>query len=106
VYTNPHSLAPLHVALHPTQLYAAASGFAIFVVLLLLQSKKKFEGQVLLWFLILHSTARLAIERFRGDDRGLLLSDSMATTQLTATAILLASVITLFVVKAKRSKKA
>ena len=106
VFTNPHSLAPLNVALHPTQLYSAASGFAIFIVLLLLHSKKKFEGQVLLWFLILHSTARLAIERFRGDERGVLLSGNMTTTQLAATVILMAAVITLFFVKAKRSEQA
>jgi phosphatidylglycerol:prolipoprotein diacylglycerol transferase len=105
VFTHPHSLAPLHVAMHPTQLYSAASGFAIFVVLLLLHAKKKFDGQVLLWFLILHSTARLAVERFRGDDRGVLFNGNMTTTQLAATIILVVAVITLFIVRAKRSEQ-
>ena len=103
VFNNPYSMAPLHISLHPTQLYSAASGFLIFVVLLLLHSKKKFEGQVFLWFLILHSTARLAIERFRGDARGILLAGTMTFTQSAAILILMTAVITLFFIKAKRS---
>jgi len=102
-FSNPNSLArPLHVPLHPTQLYSSISGVVIFMVLLLLYSKKKFEGQVFLWFLIMHSTARLAIEHFRGDDRGILLSSNMSMTQLVATLILIAAVGILFVVKSKK----
>jgi phosphatidylglycerol:prolipoprotein diacylglycerol transferase len=101
-FTNPHSLAhPLNVFLHPTQIYSSISGFIIFVIVLLLHSKKRFEGQVFLWFLILHSTARLAIERFRGDDRGMLLSSNMSMTQLITSLILIASVVTLMVLRPK-----
>lgn len=48
VFTNPNSLAPLNIPLHPTQLYSSISGFIIFLILFLLHSKKKFEGQVVL----------------------------------------------------------
>lgn len=92
VFTNPQSLGPLNVPLHPTQWYASLMGFLIFVVLLLLNSKKKFEGQVFIWFLILHSTARLLIERFRGDERGMIPGTEMSVTQLVATLLLLAAV--------------
>lgn len=103
VFTNPKSLAtPLKVPLHPTQIYSSLSGFVIFLVVLLLYTKKKFEGQVFLWFLIMHSTARLAIERFRGDDRGILLGSNMSMTQLLAILILITSVGILLVVKSKR----
>jgi phosphatidylglycerol:prolipoprotein diacylglycerol transferase len=103
VFTHPHSLAhPLNVSLHPAQIYSSISGFIIFLVLLLLYTKKKFEGQVFLWFLILHSTARLAIEGFRGDDRGLLLGSNMSMTQLVAILILITSVAILIVVKSKK----
>lgn len=105
VFTNPHSLArPLNVPLHPTQVYDSISGFIIFLVLLLLYSKKKFEGQIFLWLLIMHSTARLAIERFRGDDRGILLGSNMSVTQLIATLILITSVGILLVVKARKKE--
>jgi len=103
VFTHPKSLAtPLNVPLHPTQIYSSLSGFVIFLVVMLLYTKKKFEGQVFLWFLIMHSTARLAIERFRGDDRGILLGSNMSVTQLLAVLVLITAVGILLVVKSKR----
>jgi len=103
VFTHSHSLArPLNVPLHPTQIYSSLSGFIIFFVVLVLYSKKKFEGQVFLWLMIMHSTARLAIERFRGDDRGILLGSNMSMTQLVAILILITSAGILFVVKSKK----
>jgi phosphatidylglycerol:prolipoprotein diacylglycerol transferase len=106
VFTNPNALAPLNIPLHPTQLYHALSGFIIFGVLLFVYAKRKFVGQVFLWYLILHSTARLLIERFRGDERGLLPGTTMTLTQLIATLVLLASVIALFVMKSRKERKA
>ena len=105
VFTHPHSLAPRNVALHPTQIYSSISGFIIFIILLLIYSKRKFEGQVLLWFLILHSTARLAIERFRGDDRGMLFGGTVSVTQLVTILVLFGSVIILLVVKSRKAGK-
>jgi len=105
VFTHPHSLAPTNISLHPTQIYSSLSGFAIFVVLILLHSRKKFGGQVVLWFLILHSTSRLAIERFRGDYRGMIPGTEMTTTQFVATLILIASVVTLIILKPKKSRQ-
>jgi len=102
VFKHSHSLAPLNVPLHPTQIYASISGFIIFGVLILLYSRKKFQGQVFLWFLILHSTARLAVERFRGDDRGMLMGTNMSMTQFIATLILVGAVATLIVLKSRR----
>jgi phosphatidylglycerol:prolipoprotein diacylglycerol transferase len=104
VFTHPDSLAPPNIPLHPTQVYAAICGFMVFLVLLWLYSRKKFEGQVFLWFLILHSTARLFVERFRGDDRGVLLNSSMSITQFSTVLILIAAVVTLLVLKGKASR--
>jgi phosphatidylglycerol:prolipoprotein diacylglycerol transferase len=104
VFTHPNSLAPLNIPLHPTQLYSSLSGFIIFGVLFYLHAKKQFEGQLLLWFLILHSTARLFIERFRGDERGLIFGSDMTVTQLFALVILFSAVITLFVRKPKEGE--
>ena len=76
----------------------------IFIILLILHSKKKFEGQVFLWFLILHSTARLFLERFRGDPRGMILTDNLTMTQFIAIIILIAAVTALFIFKPKEKK--
>ena len=104
-FTNPHSLAPLNIPLHPTQLYSAITGFIIFGILMLLYKKRTFNGQVFLWFLILHSTARLFVERFRGDERGIFLNSNMTTTQLVAMLILMASVISLMILKRKNDQR-
>jgi len=105
VFTDPQSLAPQHIQLHPTQVYSSISGLVIFLVLFTLNSRKKFKGQVLLWFLILHSTARLLIERFRGDDRGIMLGGSMTVTQLVSMLILIGAVATLITIKSRADKK-
>ncbi len=105
VFTNPNSLAPLNIPLQPTQIYSSISGFAIFGILLVLQSKRRFDGQVFLWFLIMHSTARLFIERLRGDDRGVLLGGDMTVTQLTTLLILFSAIIALIILKKKSAAR-
>ena len=52
---------------HPTQLYESALNFAIFLFLLRLLKRKRFDGQVLAADAILNSAARFVIEYFRGD---------------------------------------
>ena len=103
-FTHPQSLAPLNTPLHPTQLYSAFSGFIIFAVLMFLNAKKQFQGQVFIWFLILHSTARLFMERFRSDERGLIAGTEMSMTQLLTLLVLLGAVVALFILKSKREK--
>jgi len=105
VFTDPQSLAPLNVPLHPTQLYHALGALVIFVILMLLHSRKQFDGQLLLWFLILHSAARLTVERFRGDNRGVVPGTDMSVTQLLTVIVLVGSIIVLFVVKSRRRKQ-
>ena len=105
VFTDPRSLAyPLNTPLHPTQLYSSLSGFIIFIILMILSAKKRFEGQVMLWFLILHSTGRLLVERFRGDDRGLILGGAWTATQFLTVIILIGSIIMLFILKSRRER--
>jgi len=102
IFTDPGTLAPRNIPLHPTQLYAALSGILIFAVLMILRAKRKFEGQVFLWFLILHSTSRLLMERLRGDDRGLIPGTEMSVTQLIALLILMAAVVALMIMTSRK----
>ena len=105
VFTHPHTLAPPGIPLHPTQLYSSLAGFAIFAVLIFLRGKRKFMGQIFIWYLILHSTARLFVERFRGDDLGLIPGTEMSVTQLIATLTLLSAIVALFVLKPGQERK-
>ncbi len=80
-FTDPRGLAPLHAALHPTQLYAAAANLLIFAVLqFLLRPRQRFPGQIFGAYLVLYPAARFTIELFRADPRGALgpLSTSQA----------------------------
>lgn len=69
-FTNPASLAPLHTALHPTQLYMVGTNFVLFLILLAIQKRKRFTGMVFLSYVMLYSLFRAIVEYFRGDFRG------------------------------------
>jgi len=101
IFRNPNSIAPLNIPLHPTQLYDSLSNISIFIILMILNARKKFNGQVFLWFLIMHSTARLLIERFRGDDRGIFPGTVWTITQFISILILMFSISLLYYLKSK-----
>ena len=69
-FTDPQSLAPLHVPLHPTQMYHAAANGIIFMLLVLKRRHQSFIGQLAVLYLLLYPTGRFIIEFFRGDPRG------------------------------------
>jgi len=57
----------------PTQLFESAGNLAIFVVLMLLWRKRRFNGQILVAYVILYAVLRFCIEFLRGDvERGFL----------------------------------
>ncbi len=80
-FTDPKSLAPLNIPLHPTQIYLSLNALVIFAVLLWLLRRKTFDGQVLWTYGILYSIGRFIIEYFRGDDRGFAVDDLFSTSQ-------------------------
>jgi len=69
-FSNPDSLAPLEISLHPTQIYSSLSNLFIFLILLFLFRIKKFHGQIFFSYLLIYSILRSYIETFRGDFRG------------------------------------
>jgi phosphatidylglycerol:prolipoprotein diacylglycerol transferase len=74
-FTDPFAAAnvgtPLHVALHPTQIYDAAAEFAILALLLATERRgRKFNGRTFWIYILLYAVSRFAIEFFRGDPRG------------------------------------
>lgn len=65
VYTNPESIAPIMVPLHPTQLYEAIANFLMFGLLLYLRKRFKKEGYLFLSYLIIYSLIRSIVAPFR-----------------------------------------
>jgi len=95
-FTNPNSLARLNVPLHPTQLYDAANGLAIFLFLIWRERRKAFDGQIFSLFLLLYSITRFFIEMLRGDPRGFLFQNLISTSQGIGIFLAILSVFMLF----------
>lgn len=75
-FSDPHSLAPLGIPLHPTQLYEAIGEFAIFLILIILIKRQTFRGELFWTYVVLYSILRFFVELYRGDAaRGMLTSD-------------------------------
>jgi phosphatidylglycerol:prolipoprotein diacylglycerol transferase len=70
---------PLDVRLHPTQLYESFAMLLVFFFLLWLHRHRRFNGQVILFYALLYSAIRFAIEFLRDDPRG----DLFGLTTLT-----------------------
>ena len=70
---------PLDVRLHPTQLYESFAMLIVFGFLLWLHQRRRFSGQVILFYALLYSIIRFAIEFLRDDPRG----DLFGLTTLT-----------------------
>jgi phosphatidylglycerol---prolipoprotein diacylglyceryl transferase len=83
---------PIEVALHPTQLYESGAVLIIFLGLLWLAGRKKFNGQVALVYLALYAVTRFVIEFYRGDAvRGTVFGGVMSTSQFIAVLVALAA---------------
>ncbi len=70
---------PIDVHLHPTQLYESAATLALFFFLLWLHRRRRFSGQVILFYAVLYGAIRFLIEFVRDDPRG----DIAGLTSLT-----------------------
>lgn len=62
-FSDTHSLS-----VHPTQLYSAAYGLIIFIILRQLLRHKKFDGQILFSYFILYGFLRFIVEFYRADN--------------------------------------
>lgn len=90
-------LAPIH--LHPTQLYEAGATLLIFVVLLFLHRRRRFDGQVILAYAMLYSVARFIIEYWRDDPRGEIFD--LSTSQFIA-VVMFVGALAAFIYRARK----
>jgi phosphatidylglycerol:prolipoprotein diacylglycerol transferase len=70
-FTNPLANeivgTPLHIPLHPTQLYELVLELCNCIFLVWLMRRKKFEGEIIGTYMIIYGVGRYFIEFFRGD---------------------------------------
>lgn len=79
--------------LHPVQLYESVGELFIFLILILVRSRKWFHGQVALTFFILYPILRSLLELVRGDpERGYLIDGVLSWGQTTSILVALISI--------------
>jgi phosphatidylglycerol:prolipoprotein diacylglycerol transferase len=90
--------APLGIPLHPVQLYESIVCLALFVVLVRLRRRKRFDGEIILAYTLLYAVARFVLEYFRGDaDRGFLFGGLLSTSQFIAAILGPAAIVLWFI---------
>lgn len=94
-FKNEESLAePLNVPLHPTQLYDILVNVIILAVVLMLEKKKQFDGQLFLIYLVMYAVGRSIVEMFRGDEeRGYLFNGALSHSQFIAIVVIILSAV-------------
>jgi phosphatidylglycerol:prolipoprotein diacylglycerol transferase len=99
---------PIDEHLHPTQLYESFAMLLVFLFLLWLHRRKRFNGQVILVYALLYSIIRFAIEFVRDDPRGDILGlttlTGLSTSQLISIVIGI-SVLIILIVRRRRAQQ-
>ena len=98
-FSDPASLAPLHVPLHPTQIYESMAGFAIFGILYATRDRFRTPGARFWTMLILYGAARSFLEIFRDDPRGFL--GPLSESQVVSAVLIVYAVASLVAARAK-----
>ncbi len=80
-FKDPHTLAPPHIPLHPTQLYESLATFSIFLILIIMRRRERFQGKLFWYYLLFYASARFIIEFFRGDPRGWVIPSILSPAQ-------------------------
>ena len=66
-YTDPRSLAPLNIPLHPIEIYEMVAYFCVFLIVWRVRGRATVQGSVFLAYAGAYGAARFIVEFFRGD---------------------------------------
>ncbi len=103
-FTDPACLAPLHVPLHPTQIYESIAGFAIFGFLYVTRDRFRTPGMRFWTMLILYGTARSFFEIFRDDPRGFL--GPFSESQVVSAVFIIYAIVSILRARSKTATSA
>jgi phosphatidylglycerol:prolipoprotein diacylglycerol transferase len=104
-FTDPRSLAPQGVPLHPSQLYSSLSLFALFAFLIFLRKKKTFPGELFWTYILCYAIGRFLLEFLRNDLRGGFLGGVLSPAQVIGIPVAGISVVMLLYLKQRGVKK-
>ncbi|MBP6869420.1 prolipoprotein diacylglyceryl transferase [Candidatus Babeliales bacterium] len=109
IYKHPDSLAPLHIALHPTQIYSSLFLLSSFIILLCFDRyyRNQKPGQIIALYLILISLERFFVDFFRGDQEFLTscnLCTNLSIQQILALCLCITGLIIMIFVTLYKNK--
>ena len=102
-YTDPRSLAPLNVPLHPLELYEMGAYFLVFLIVWLTRKRFRTDGSSFLVYLAAFGAARFLMEFFRGHPA--VFAGGIPAAQVAGIALILASVIGFYWLRMKPHQK-
>jgi len=88
-YTDPRSMAPLNVPLHPIEIYEMGAYFLVFLLVWTTRKRVKVEGFSLWTYLAAYGVARFVMEFFRGQPA--ILAGGVPAAQVFSAGLILAS---------------
>jgi phosphatidylglycerol:prolipoprotein diacylglycerol transferase len=90
-YTDPRSMAPLNIPLHPIEIYEMAAYFLIFLLVWNIRKHQRLDGFTFFTYLAGYGVARFIIDFFRGDPA--MFAWGVQAAQLFGVAMILASLV-------------
>lgn len=92
------------IQVHPTFLYESLWNFGVFALLMIFHKKKKFDGEVCLWYFFGYGLGRVWIEQIRTDQL-LIKGTGIPVSQLLAAIMIVCSLLSDVIIRIKISKK-
>ena len=92
-----------YIQVHPTFLYESLWNLAVFIIIMLLKRKKKFDGQVFAMYIFGYALGRVWIEGLRTDQL-LIAGTGIAVSQLLSAVLVVGSVIFMIYMKKRKDK--
>lgn len=93
-----------YIQVHPTFFYESMWCLVLFIILLLYTRYKKFDGEILLLYLLGYALGRVWIEGLRTDQLKLL-STNIPISQLLSGVLILAALISIIILRIKQKKR-
>ncbi|MGH9782987.1 MAG: prolipoprotein diacylglyceryl transferase [Terriglobia bacterium] len=100
-YTDPRSLAPLNVPLHPIEIYEMGAYFLVFLVVWMTRKRFKVDGFSFLVYLAAYGVARFLVEFFR--DHPAVFAGGIPAAQVVGVVLMLASFSGFFWIRSGRN---
>ena len=94
------------VTIHPTQIYSSLYGLVIFVILILLDRKERFDGFLFAWLCILYGIARFIVDFFRFYEDSAIVAGGLTDNQVISILMILFGAVYLAVRRARPARTA